>query len=331
MTPENTSERRGIRSTGGGHGRTIQPFRYPEVHIPQYTPDQLSETERWVTRVDPLWGHRSYSSWLRGIPDAESKRHLLTYYTEKALTEDRLAEEFFAENPQRRAEPLAPGSWVRQRNIYGLYTCQIASAINALRFLGLYDPTRHTEQAFLEQLGGQAYARNYNGVETSSIAGILPTLAPDISLRRSNSVREILEAASNGAAVMIPYNIYMGMGHEGVIPVGWQLRRNGRGALEVQVANSMSDTPEFFSVRSLIRSEVTVVLNPETEENSVLIIERTTPQIESDSTEPNRVRQPIRSVPKAQPIRRGIRSVKKEEPSPERRPIRRPIRRLPKD
>lgn len=279
-------ERSGIRMSEGYQGSP--PFRYPAPGIFIRHPETtLAQTEAWVSGIRSAWV--IFGTWLNGRPDQESKDRLLNWLTNVEQTETRRVEEFFNRN-QRPVTPLQPGSWLRQRNVYGLQTCQVASAINALRFLGVYDPIRHTEERFVAAIG-----RDTSGqFETGDIVRVLPTLAPEVSFRRSNSVAEMVEASANGAAVMFPYS----NNHEALIPPGFQLRRGTR-SIEVQVANSLSDYAEFLPIERLIRSEIIMSQDPERIENSVLIIER--PQSSGIRTVDTQ-RRPITIVP-------GIRTV----------------------
>lgn len=269
----NTSEipnSHGIHSDGG----TLVPFRYPGGIRQHFSDEQLAETETWLRKVNIVWAG-IYGYYLQGLPDEESKKQLLTYYTSRAHTEARLVDGFFAANQNRRVESLVAGSWFMQRNAYGMNTCQFASAINALRFLGAYNPQIHTEEAFINALGGRRYAINQqSGAETWDIERVLPSLAPAVKFRRSNSVSEMIKAAADGAAVMFPYS----NDHEALIPPGFNLRRDVNGGLEVQVANSLSFYPEYLSTDRLIKSEITTAIDLDTlqNQNSVLIIERAT-------------------------------------------------------
>lgn len=135
----------------------------------------------------------------------------------------------------------------------------------------VYNPQAHTEEAFINALEGGRFAVSHpNGAETWDIESVLPTLAPTVIFRRSNSVSEMIKAAADGAAVMFPYS----NDHEALIPPGFQLRRGIDGKLEVQVANSLSPYPEYLSVDRLIRSEITIAIDPNLVGNSVLIIEK---------------------------------------------------------
>lgn len=285
--PEN---RDGIR-TGSGGG--TPPFEYPHgifIHHPEAT---IAQTEAWVGHVRQAWSY--FGSWLQGRPDQGSKYKLLNWLTNLEQTQSRLVGEFFDRN-QRPVTPLQPGSWLGQRNVYGIQTCQVVSAINALRFLGLYDPNRHTEEDFVAALGPPQSGQ----YETRDIARVLPTLAPEVRFRRSNSVAEMVEAAANGAAAMFPYS----NDHEALIPPGFQLRRSAGGNIEVQVANSLSNYAEFLPIERLIRSEIIMSQDPNSIENSVLIIEG--PQPSGIRTVPTQ-RRPITIVP-------GIRTVESKPP-----------------
>lgn len=119
MTRLEDSNSPGIHS----HGGSLAPFRYPGNGIrPYFTEQQLAETASWVRHVTAAWGG-SNGLHLQGQPDEESKIQLLTWYAGTASREARLVDEFFAANQNRRVEPLAAGSWFRQRNTYGMNTC----------------------------------------------------------------------------------------------------------------------------------------------------------------------------------------------------------------
>ncbi len=270
----NTSENpnsHGIHSDGG----TLTPFRYPGGIRQLFSNTQLAETETWLRKVNIVWAG-VYGNYLQGRPDEESRIQLLTWYTQKAETEARSVENFFVSNQRGRLDTLTSGSWFKQRNAYGMNTCQFASAINALRFLGVYNPQVHSEEGFIEALGGRGFAVNYqNGAETWDVEKVLPTLAPTVRFRRSNSVTEMLKASAAGGAVMFPYD----NGHEALIPPGFQLRKTLGGILQVQVANPLNAYPEFLPVERLIKSEISTAIDTSYDSNSVLIIERSVPFI----------------------------------------------------
>ncbi len=265
-TPE-ASRNYGITSASGGG---LTPFRHPSGIRPHFSEDQLAETAGWLRKVQMVWG-RAYGNYLEGRPDEESRIQLLTWYTQRVETETREVKDFFASNLGRRLNAVVPGSFFLQRNACGMNTCQIASAINGLRFLGVYDPNRHSEEAFIDALGGSDFARTHSeGAETWDVERILPNLVPEVRLRRSNSVSEMLRAAADGAAVMFPYDNK----HEALIPPGFQLRRTSDGTLGVQVVNPLNAYPEFLPVDELVKSEITCAIDPSRTPNSVLIIER---------------------------------------------------------
>lgn len=189
--------------------------------------------------------------------------------------ERRLIEAFYNENRDRTVVPLARGSWSRQRYAYGMWTCEFANAINALRFLGEYNPRVHTEESFIDVLGGREFARqNPHGCLTEEVIKSIQALAPGVKVRGTGSVAEMLRAAADGAAVMFPYST----NHEALIPPGFQLRRGTRG-FEVQVANPLRDDTEFRLVEDLLAGEIINTPHNILASNHVLIIERVRPRV----------------------------------------------------
>lgn len=185
-------------------------------------------------------------------------------------------EEIYNQNRNREINPLPIGSWFRQRNAMGMWTCQFVSAINALQFLGVYDSNIHTEERFIEVVGGQDFAReNPRGVDGEPVARALRVLAPNVRVRTTDSIAEIVRSAINGAAVTLPYR-----NHEVVTPPGYNLRRTGR-EFEVQVANSLTDQPEFYPLDTLIHNDFHFNIATQPTQpigiNSILIIERKGP------------------------------------------------------
>ncbi len=312
MTSPDNTERRPIITTGTVEYR---PYSYPSTDVPAYPDDILAATEQWASRVT--------ESFLRldvfaRRQDTESKRLYLTWLTQRTLDEQTQVEELFQGLPSRPVDPLPQGSWQQQRN-EGMFTCQIASAANGLNFLYPRNPRPYTERDIIEALGGQRYvAEHANGAETGDVARALRTLSPHIRTRRTNSVAEMLRAAENGAAVMFPIT----SNHEALIPPGHRLRRGINGVLEVQVADPLSSQPRYIGVNGLIRSEITVVEDPDRIENSVLIMEKGIQTVTSAqegirtvqrtpiTTVRTGVQQPIRTVSTEQPSRKPIKTIR---------------------
>lgn len=155
---------------------------------------------------------------------------------------------------------LSPvGEFVRQTNPYDMNTCWLASADNALRsVLGeSYDPNKHGELALVNNLGGESYANaNKRGANVNQTLRAIRNNAPELSVRRTNSVNEILQAVERGAAVVLPLTAPRNageIGHVGAIQPGQRVRKGADGELEVQVIDPMLNNPKFVPVRSLIR------------------------------------------------------------------------------
>ena len=249
-------------------GRYI-PFQYPRPgNIPLFSGEALVETERWVDRT--LAGSAHLFTY-KGAGDLDSKRLYLTWLRIRARDELTGVEQLYESLHGRPIDPLHAGSWQLQQDEGGMFTCQLASAANALNFLYPANPSPCTESDIFRMLGGQQFANaNPRGVEAADITRTLQILAPHIRTRRTNSVIEMLRAVENGAAVMFPISNI----HEALIPPGHRLGRNESGSLYVQAADPMSTMPRNVLVDSLIRSEITVVDDPERIENNVLILER---------------------------------------------------------
>lgn len=296
-----TDERRGgIRTTSEA---APAPFPYPGGARPVYSPAELTAAETWIANTGAT-GAAALLHVFGRSSDLDSKRNVAVYYEERARRQEAGVETFFQGLPQRPIPAIPAGSWDVQRNTDGMYTCQIASAINALRQLGLYDPANHTERRFIEELGGREFvAANRGGFEMRQLIPALQQLAPHIRVRRSNSVLEMLSAGEHGAAVMYPFS----NGHEALIPPGRRMRRNQTdGQLEVQIINSLygSRNIDFVKVANLVRSEITLADTPgvDHQENNVLIIERARQPIQTVRVGTD-TRVPIRTVSSRVPIR----------------------------
>ncbi len=261
--PDNTQPIPMTTISGGEN----EPYIYPGRDIPAFSDASLADTEHWANgAIDSRQQLLSFSN----HNDAEGRRLYLTWLTQRVSDEQSRVEQLYQSLPERPVDPLPSGSWQTQRN-EGMWTCQIASAVNALNFLYPLNPQPFTERVIIEALGGQTYlATHQRGAATGDIARALATLTPYIRTRRTNSVSEMLQAVENGAAVMFPIS----HNHEALIPPGHRLRRGVNGRLEVQVADPLSTQQRYVSVDELIRSEITVAEDPGIVENSTLIIEK---------------------------------------------------------
>ncbi|MBI2334209.1 hypothetical protein HYU96_00195 [Candidatus Daviesbacteria bacterium] len=234
----------------------------------RYSVEALTETARWATGLPGANIERS----------PQEEKAYLRWLTERVLQEQTQVEIFFQNHSSEQLTSLTPYSWFLQKDTYGMKTCQIASAINALCFLELYNSRLHTEEAIIDAISivwsadGPTFARRFpKGLKVQHLVSVFNRIAPDAKLRRSNSVAEMLSAAYSGAAVMTPVN----GSHEVLIPPGFHIRK-GSEDLEVQVADPLFSNARFIPVNQLIRSEITTVSdrNLGHDENNVLIIER---------------------------------------------------------
>lgn len=128
----------------------------------------------------------------------------------------------------------------------------------------------------------------------------------------------MLRAIENGASVMFPLT----SNHEALIPPGHRIRRGINDVHEVQVADPLLSQPRYIPVDSLIRSEITVVEDPERTENSVLILERGIQTLSAGQERTQAAprspittirmegRQPVRTITTEQPPRKPIKTIK---------------------
>lgn len=289
-----------------------EPFTYPGGNVPNFPQYTLDATQGWASSV-PFSAERIDA--LEPYPD-ELKLYL-TWLTEHTREDKERVGAIYRANERKNLDLLPQGSWLRQRNASGMNTCQLASSINAFRFLGIFDPSLHTEARFIQELGGNLrrdYAREHPAGATSvDLVRVISVLAPQVNLRGTNSVADILEAVENGAAAIIPVPHEQ---HVVLIPPGHRLRRGTNGQLEVQVADSLRDRERFIPVDSLIQSEITPQVNTDFYENSVVILEIQGSIRIQPSENLRHERRPIALVEK--PQRKPIRLVEK----PYRKPIR---------
>ncbi len=157
--------------------------------------------------------------------------------------------------------------WELQSNP-GMFTCQLTSAANGLRALGIYDSNRHRDQDFIKSLGGEDYVRTHReGASQTDISRALQNLAPETTSRYSNSFNEIIRAVENGAAAIVP----LGPGHVGTIMPGNRVTRSANGTLQVQVLDPLRG-PIQIPVDNLIKSDITVAISPN--QSPAIVIER---------------------------------------------------------
>ena len=236
---------------------------------PQYSEREIQATRRWVEETkagrDILLRYRNSPA---------NRDHYLSWVTYHVASEQQRFTFFSTANRNKVFAPLRLGSWERQRNALGMNTCVIASTINALRLIGLYDPTMHTEEAFIGVLD-QRVQRNFAGfyrmgMSIQHLAVALSHLAPRVMIRGSNSLTEMLTAAQNGGAVLFAPT----PAHEALIPPGHQLRRGMGEDFDVQYADPASAYPSFIPVEQLIRSQISVVPSGDFT-NAFMILENT--------------------------------------------------------
>lgn len=211
---------------------------------------EIEETKKWVA------GFQQGSALL---PREAQEPDLVKTELEKIAYAIRRETKALNDKYSGTLPPLAPlPSWQVQTNPQGMFTCQFASAGNALRALGVYDQNRHSEQAFIDAQHSPGYARNHqNGANSGEVMKALGELAPEVEFRRSNSVSEILNAVENGAAVIILPD----PAHAALIPPGSRVSRDAQGKLAVQTIDPIRGE-RMLPLEDLLKSDITISVNP---------------------------------------------------------------------
>ncbi len=146
-------------------------------------------------------------------------------------------------------------------------TCTLASAGNALRSLGVYDPTKHTEEKLIDFLGGDEFIKRTNGgASHEDIASALIKLVPGAKVRGSISAYEILYAVEHGAAAVVN----VGAAHAGAIYPGSRVTRD-EGKLQVQVIDPVLGV-KMMSIHDFVRYQLPIFYPPSW--NNATIIEK---------------------------------------------------------
>lgn len=137
-------------------------------------------------------------------------------------------------------------------------TCALASTANVLRSLGLYDSAIHTEENFIDLLGGEEFLnKTRGGAGHEEIAFIISQTAPTVKIKGSVSAYEILRAIENGGAAVVS----IGASHAGAIYPGSRLARDENGSLEVQVVDPAKGV-RMIPVRDLIKYQLGIAYPP---------------------------------------------------------------------
>jgi hypothetical protein len=223
---------------------------------------EIAATEAWAATT-PL-GHNILTK------TPEEKKEFYTQVAERVKRENQLLKDRYSGDLPTPTPIGQEGVyWKKQANTANVLTCQIASAGNALRAFGIYDETRHNEQALINSMGSADFAAlNANGVSDSDIIRALADRTPEVTARRSNSVEEVLQSVENGAGAIV----HLSQNHIGLIPPGNRVRKTGD-QLEVQVIDPLTG-PRWINVDTLIKSDITVASEPNFA--PVVIIERKT-------------------------------------------------------
>ncbi len=256
------------------------------------TSEQLQETEDWArnwVEYDTLPSDRS----------EERKKEILSTWAAKAQKDRRLIGEKYAGS----LPPLSPTGqenvdWKKQTNP-GMFSCQLASVGNALRFLGVYNDSRDSELEMLNLLGGQAYTDVHpEGADTVGIKDNVLSKIPQITFAGGTSLFNILDAVEKGAAVVVPLD----PSHVGVIPPGQRVTRTATGELQVQVVDPLSGV-RLIPVENLIRTGITLAWDSR---NSMGII------IEKAVVAPTIGTETVESVVPRDPIQRRIENIRQQ-------------------
>ncbi|MBI2021944.1 hypothetical protein HYS93_03675 [Candidatus Daviesbacteria bacterium] len=238
-----------------------QPIR---ITLEDVSTEDLARTEAWVRTI--TMGYVALESGLSG-PQKES---FLRTISRRVSEQYRQIRAKYGTGNLSLDHPGTEGrDWALQTNP-GMLSCQFASVGNALRGVGLYNPTRHSEQPLINALGGRAYADSHrDGTTIDDAVRALRTISPEIKTRASNSVADILQAVENGAAAVV----FIDRNHVGTIMPGRRVYRERNGDIGIQVIDPARGI-RYANIDSLIRSDITVADQPRFA--PVIIIERPT-------------------------------------------------------
>lgn len=214
--------------------------------------EELEQTETWAIAWEYAWPDIS-----RGQSELHKETVLAQWAKRVRQEKERILTRYQGDLPV--LSPIREGEKLQRQSNPGMWSCQFASAGNALRILGVYDPSRHSEQALINVLGGEKYAQeNPHGATPKQLVWALKQAAPEVSAEAVNSVYGILQAVESGAAAIVPVS----PNHVALIPPGNRVFIRPSGERWVHVVDPQEGVTAV-PLEHLILSQITLAHRPE--------------------------------------------------------------------